>query len=668
MTTINTNVDDYTREELLDLVNLPDNTSDVKITETFNAITRNYISQDNNELAQFFHEAKEKLLQEDFTEENIDPEPIAQAEHWMQDQYRNQDNMVQNDKITQRHNKFDIFQAKRTTNPVMSRQTLGVNNTIPLKVAQDGLNPTLRQTITRLITIDSQYRPYDIPYTGNPNNHIARGSTNFTINLSEHLKNILSITIDSIYIPNTWYTFDPWYRNTCMWILTAKDEASFDIDPKTGSEIDLSSCSRICIFPGTYKTAADLVMEINQDISNCGNSEIGMGKWGLPSTTSETLGVQAQLQSGIITSPRIIFLNLTTYYVKLLFFRDGLNGQHILYPPGTSPLVDCSGCWDGLTDDCPQSMTYRQNLGYYLGFRITDSSKTTELSHIIPPICKQPLPPPPLPPYCAEGGPSDGVDMDALIQNISDANIALAGNGITHTMAQYTGQIKAIMRGLTPSLNPQHNSTVGWNGLVLAPAPINLQGSQYFYLALEDFNQNRASDGMIGIAPQDNTISKNNWPSYASKHSHVWPQPNTNMSISDLEAAILDLSAGIICDISSQNEFGSGNVTFVPTWPRTLTQNQLYSLNQIIANNKRTRTRWTSPDPYDVIAIITTTAGVNNAQALQDSNTQTKTRTYFGPITLERLQIRLYDDKGQLVNLNGHDWSFTIRAEQLYQY
>ena len=276
MTTINTNIDDYTKDELLELVNLPNNASDVKITETLNAITRNYINQDNHELAQFFHEAKEKLLQEDFTEEDIDPEPIAQAEHWMHQQYRNQDNQVQNNKITERHDKFDIFQAKRTTNPVMSRQTLGVNNTIPLKVAQDGLNPTLRQTTTRLITIDSQYRPFDIPYKGNPNDTV-RSPTNFQVNLSEQLKNVLSITVDSIYIPNTWFTFDTWYRNTCMWILTADTSADLVFDNTMGKEKAITSCSRICIFPGTYKTPADLVMEINQDISNCGNTEIGWG-------------------------------------------------------------------------------------------------------------------------------------------------------------------------------------------------------------------------------------------------------------------------------------------------------------------------------------------------------------------------------------------------------
>ena len=335
--------------------------------------------------------------------------------------------------------------------------------------------------------------------------------------------------------------------------------------------------------------------------------------------------------------------------------------KYPLHPTGTS--VDCSGCWDGGTELCPQSMTYRQNLGYYLGFRITDSNNTFELYTIIPPPCTAHGPFNACP-QTSSTGTSYTIDLDKVITTLISANNALAGIGATSTLAQYTGLIKNAMLLVAPSLNPPHASTIGWPGLVMAPVPINLQGPQYFYLSLEDFNQNRASDGMIGIAPKDTNIE--HLPSYANKHSQVYPQPNTS-GLSDISAALLDLSAGIICDRKTQDEFGSGNAVFVPTWPRTLTQNQLYSINQILANNKRTRTRWTSPDPYDIIAIITTT-GVGSSQVLQASNTQATTRTYFGPVTLDRLAVRLYDDKGNLVNLNGHDWSFTIRAEQLYQY
>ena len=43
-------------------------------------------------------------------------------------------------------------------------------------------------------------------------------------------------------------------------------------------------------------------------------------------------------------------------------------------------------------------------------------------------------------------------------------------------------------------------------------------------------------------------------------------------------------------------------------------------------------------------------------------------RSYFGPVDIERMRVKLMDDKGNLVNLHGVDWSFTLIIEQLYQY
>ena len=43
-------------------------------------------------------------------------------------------------------------------------------------------------------------------------------------------------------------------------------------------------------------------------------------------------------------------------------------------------------------------------------------------------------------------------------------------------------------------------------------------------------------------------------------------------------------------------------------------------------------------------------------------------RTYFGPVNIDRMRVRLLDDKGNLVNLNDVDWSFSLLVEQLYQY
>jgi hypothetical protein len=43
-------------------------------------------------------------------------------------------------------------------------------------------------------------------------------------------------------------------------------------------------------------------------------------------------------------------------------------------------------------------------------------------------------------------------------------------------------------------------------------------------------------------------------------------------------------------------------------------------------------------------------------------------RTYFGPVNIERLRVSLQDDKGNLLNLNGADWSMSVIVEHLYKY
>jgi hypothetical protein len=47
---------------------------------------------------------------------------------------------------------------------------------------------------------------------------------------------------------------------------------------------------------------------------------------------------------------------------------------------------------------------------------------------------------------------------------------------------------------------------------------------------------------------------------------------------------------------------------------------------------------------------------------------QDNKRIYFGPVNISRIRVKLLDDKGHVVNLNGCDWCVTIISENLYQY
>ena len=46
---------------------------------------------------------------------------------------------------------------------------------------------------------------------------------------------------------------------------------------------------------------------------------------------------------------------------------------------------------------------------------------------------------------------------------------------------------------------------------------------------------------------------------------------------------------------------------------------------------------------------------------LQDND-----RKYFGPVNVRRITVQLVNDHGDIVNLNGTNWSFSIICEYLY--
>tara|TARA_B100001057_G_scaffold494358_1_gene590734 strand:- start:3046 stop:4470 length:1425 start_codon:yes stop_codon:yes gene_type:complete len=48
------------------------------------------------------------------------------------------------------------------------------------------------------------------------------------------------------------------------------------------------------------------------------------------------------------------------------------------------------------------------------------------------------------------------------------------------------------------------------------------------------------------------------------------------------------------------------------------------------------------------------------------TTTLNRTREYFGPVDIQRLHVRLLDEYGRVIDLNGCDWSFSLAFEKLY--
>jgi hypothetical protein len=185
--------------------------------------------------------------------------------------------------------------------------------------------------------------------------------------------------------------------------------------------------------------------------------------------------------------------------------------------------------------------------------------------------------------------------------------------------------------------NLPHTTPPSGNNILVSESLVDTYGPKYFLLVIDDFNQNHLNKGLVGINSLNRTLKL---PSY-------W-------------------NADLSCNPVTKP------ATYVQNAPRRLSQAQLYTLNEITQSRKATtRDRLSTPTTTDVLGLIPIdkNGAVIGQQIIEDGSTlQLNQRTYFGPVDIERMRVRLVDDKGYTVNLNGADWSFALIATILYQY
>jgi hypothetical protein len=167
-----------------------------------------------------------------------------------------------------------------------------------------------------------------------------------------------------------------------------------------------------------------------------------------------------------------------------------------------------------------------------------------------------------------------------------------------------------------------------------ADAAIELYGPKYFLLVVDDFNQNHLNKGLINSVELGTKLSL---PKYINLDNKT-------------------------CDPSFNR------AVFSKSAPRKFTQAQLYTMNSILDDRKENRNRLIAPTTSDVLALIPIKKTTEDVIVEYGVDLLQNKREYFGPVTIERLRIRLLDDKGNLVNLNKRDWSFSLHVEHLYQY
>jgi hypothetical protein len=265
------------------------------------------------------------------------------------------------------------------------------------------------------------------------------------------------------------------------------------------------------------------------------------------------------------------------------------------------------------------------------------------------------------------------------------------------TFFDLSGQRNCYETGTTPCSKKAQtfDGTLGWlmgfrlpiqalfSGGNVGRAVMSLYGTKYFIIALDDFNQNRINNGLVSITELSKALPI---PSYYNTSQPYICTPltlgplfdiNTLGQLSNIspeEAASLGLNQdNLFNSLLDKVNLGSGNVQeLLPSAPRTLTNAQLYTVNEIIKNRSKTISfRANAPTNSDTFAVIPIKYGSMSTGQLYtelSGQFQDNSRIYFGPVDIDRLRIQLLNDRGNVVDLHGADWSVTILAELLYQY
>jgi hypothetical protein len=180
------------------------------------------------------------------------------------------------------------------------------------------------------------------------------------------------------------------------------------------------------------------------------------------------------------------------------------------------------------------------------------------------------------------------------------------------------------------------------NCVLVGDTTVSTNLYNYFLIKLDDYTQNHLNDGLVTITNQDTVLQ-------------VEPY-------------------SFVCDPYAT----SGSTTIaVPTSKLTdnaylrMSKKELYTFNEKVQSAQiKEKSYSTGPFVKDIFGLIPMkTAGLINGTSYVEfgGTLQNQDRLYFGPVNIHRMTIQLLNDRGDLVDLNNSNWSFSLICEQLYK-
>ncbi len=178
---------------------------------------------------------------------------------------------------------------------------------------------------------------------------------------------------------------------------------------------------------------------------------------------------------------------------------------------------------------------------------------------------------------------------------------------------------------------------------VSGDSPLDVWGSRYIFMLLDDYNNNQSSKALIGIN-----------------------KPDTNV----LPTTITEPVNRVLNGSNSRNISIQQNTTLKSIPNNILEAENLKNQDR----NKKSKPRYSSPvnSNYFAKLPVKILRNWNNNYSVPfiefSGQIQKNKREYFGPININKMKVTLLDDKGNILNINGLDWSFSLQTTHVYQY
>lgn len=180
---------------------------------------------------------------------------------------------------------------------------------------------------------------------------------------------------------------------------------------------------------------------------------------------------------------------------------------------------------------------------------------------------------------------------------------------------------------------------------VQAEALCHVPYTKYFVIVIDDLNKNQNNKGLVQIENKKEQIPKKRY-------------------FNDMDNSLNCLTNENCKDYTSSTISDDG--TFTPSLiaQNGLTKKQLYAALQV--NNYRTElsedtSKLSSSLINNVFAIVPfETKSLEWGKSMFTSDKNKYKRKYVGPVNISKMNVKLLDDRGNLIDLNGAEWSFSM--------